>query len=109
MFEHQDAKTKISDVTLNGTATISPKQLRAGKHERGQSLVEFALSAAVLLLVFSGTVDLGRAFFTRIMLDSIVSEGTHWIVAYPGCLKYGVAQNSTVSSNVLINCAGTNS
>src|SRR5258705_6276050 len=88
-----------------GKRSVLP--LRRGA--RGQSLIEFALSITVLVLVFSDAVDLGRAFFTRINLDSTIGEGAHWAAAYPGCLKYGVDQNPTTSSNVDIHCAGTNS
>src|SRR4051812_9056031 len=77
--------------------------------QRGQSLVEFALSISVLVLVFSGAVDLGRAFFIRINMDSMVGEGLHWAAAYPGCLRYGVVKNELLSPGVPKYCRGTNS
>src|SRR5262245_32908039 len=86
------------------------KQQRTWRNlQRGQSLMEFALSVTVLVLVFCGAVDLGRAFYTRLMLVSAIGEGAHWSAAYPGCLTYGVAQNDTGSSNVDPKCQGTNS
>src|SRR4051794_6141639 len=75
--------------------------------KRGQSLVEFALSLTVIILIFSGAIDLGRAFFTRIMLDSVVSEGAHWAAAYPGCLQYGTDWNAYDAPNVPDPCKGT--
>jgi hypothetical protein len=78
--------------------------------QRGQSLMEFALSVSILILVFSGVIDLGRAFFTRITLESAVSEGAHWMAAYPGCVAYGAAFGD--GSNVRHappECKGTNS
>ena len=43
--------------------------------ERGQSLVEMAMSLVILLLLVGGVVDLGRAFFTFMALRDSVQEG----------------------------------
>jgi Flp pilus assembly protein TadG len=43
--------------------------------ERGQSLVELALSLPLLLLILLGTVDLGRAFFDYVELRNAAREG----------------------------------
>jgi hypothetical protein len=43
--------------------------------ERGQSLVEFAVTLAFLLVLLAGTVDAGRAFFTFMALRDAVQEG----------------------------------
>jgi hypothetical protein len=90
-------------------AILQKRRSRWQKLRSGQSMVEFALSVTVLILIFSGAVDLGRAFFTRISMDSAISEAIHWAAAYPGCLTYGVAQNVQGTSNVPINCVGNNS
>jgi hypothetical protein len=45
------------------------------KREKGQSLTELAISMAVILLLLSGLVDLGRAFFTYMALRESVQEG----------------------------------
>ncbi len=88
--------------------TGSPSSRRpAGR--RGQSLVEVALSLSILILVFSGAVDLGRAFFIRIMLESAISEGANWSTAYPGCLRFGSAFTDSVIPGGDNTCAGTNS
>jgi hypothetical protein len=44
-------------------------------HEKGQSLVEFAFSLVILLILISGIVDLGRAFFTYMALHDAAQEG----------------------------------
>src|SRR5260221_1187338 len=93
------------------TPTTQAKLSRIqSKFRRGQSMTEFALSITFLILAFSGAIDLGRAFYTRIILDSAVSEGAHWVAAYPGCVVYGAAFGD--ESNVVNappNCQGTNS
>ncbi len=56
------------------------------KMSRGQSLVEFALSVPFLILIFCGVVDLGRAYFSWVQLQSAITEGTHWAATYPSCI-----------------------
>jgi Flp pilus assembly protein TadG len=45
------------------------------KHQRGQSLVEFALSSVVLLLLVGGLVDIGRAIALSETLANAAREG----------------------------------
>jgi len=44
-------------------------------NDEGQSLVEFAATLVVLLILLAGTVDTGRAFFTYMALRDSVQEG----------------------------------
>ena len=43
--------------------------------QRGQSMVEFALSSVVLLLLVGGLVDIGRAVSVQEVLSSAAREG----------------------------------
>lgn len=43
--------------------------------QRGQSLIEMAVSMVVLLILLGGIVDLGRAFFSYMALRDAVQEG----------------------------------
>jgi hypothetical protein len=43
--------------------------------ERGQSLVELALSFTILLMLLAGAIDFGRAFFTWVSLRDAAQEG----------------------------------
>ena len=45
------------------------------RSERGQSLVELALVLPLLILLLAGTVDLGRAFFSYIVITNAAQEG----------------------------------
>jgi Flp pilus assembly protein TadG len=45
------------------------------KRQRGQSLVEFAISSLVLLLLAMGLIDLSRAFYFAIALQGAAREG----------------------------------
>ncbi len=48
------------------------------KHEQGQSLVEMAVSLVLLLLLLSGAVEFGMAFFQYIQLRDAVQEGAFY-------------------------------
>jgi uncharacterized repeat protein (TIGR01451 family) len=66
-----------------------------------------AISLVILVMVVMGAIDLGRAFFTSVAMNSIISEGANWGAAYPGCIPS--ANNTTDASQVLAGCRGTNS
>lgn len=51
--------------------------------EQGQSLVEFGVSVVILLILVSGVIDLGRAFFTLITLHDAVQEGVTYAQICP--------------------------
>jgi Flp pilus assembly protein TadG len=48
---------------------------RPRRFQRGQSLVEFAISSIVLLLLMMGLLDLSRAFYFAINLQGAAREG----------------------------------
>lgn len=50
---------------------------------QGQTLVEFAVSIAVLVLLLLGLVELGRYVFTLSTLTHAVREGTRYAIANP--------------------------
>jgi Flp pilus assembly protein TadG len=50
-------------------------QPRGQRRQRGQSLVEFAISSIVLLLLMMGLLDLSRAFYFAVNLDGAAREG----------------------------------
>ena len=43
--------------------------------ERGQSMVELALTITFLMALLAGTIDLGRAFFTWLAMRDAAQEG----------------------------------
>src|SRR5260221_5274407 len=100
---------KMSEPLARTVKSRKRSALNNCRHQRGQSLVEFAWTLPVLLLIVSGAVDLGRAYFTTVLIDSVVSEGLHYAAAYGGCLQYGVASDETSNSTVPIYCQGGNS
>jgi hypothetical protein len=51
--------------------------------ERGQSMVELALSITILMMLLAGTIDFGRAFFTWLTLRDAAQEGASYGSIYP--------------------------
>ncbi len=52
---------------------------------RGQALVELALVTPILLLLFAGAADLGRAFYGYIAIENAAKEGVLYGARYPLC------------------------
>jgi Flp pilus assembly protein TadG len=61
--------------------------IKARKSERGQSLVEMALTLPILLLILSGLIDLGRVYFTYVALEDVVGEAALYLSINPDCIK----------------------
>ena len=55
------------------------------ERERGQSLVEMALGLIIVVTLFSGLVDLGRAYFALIAMEDAAGEAVMFLSAMPGC------------------------
>jgi hypothetical protein len=60
-------------------------RIRGQNRSRGQSLVEFALVVPILLLVFAGAADLGRAFYAYVAIENGVKEGAFYGARAPLC------------------------
>ena len=54
------------------------------RFEQGQGLVEFAFVATLLLVLFVGLIDLGRALFAYMALRDAAQEGATYGSIYPG-------------------------
>lgn len=55
------------------------KNILLPKHnERGQSMVELALTVSILMVLLAGTIDLGRAFFTWLAMRDAAQEGASY-------------------------------
>lgn len=53
------------------------------KKEKGQALLEFAVSLVVLLIILSGVLDLGRLFFYYIAMRDAAQEGVVYAIVNP--------------------------
>jgi Flp pilus assembly protein TadG len=77
---------------------------RSRSAQKGQSLVELALSMTVMLILLGGIVDLGRAFFTFMALRDAVQEGAMYGSLHPTStveIKNQVRDSSSLVSNMI--------
>jgi len=51
--------------------------------ERGQSLVELAISLIILMFLLAGVIDLGRAFFAFMSMRDAAQEGAAYGAMFP--------------------------
>jgi hypothetical protein len=54
---------------------------------RGQSLVEFALAATVLLILLTGVLDLGRMYMAWVAIQDAAGEGALYAAMNPRCIS----------------------
>lgn len=58
---------------------------RRERLERGQSLVEMAVGFVLLLIIVSGLLDVGRAYFTYIAMEDGAGEAALYLSIDPQC------------------------
>lgn len=76
------------------------------QNQRGQSLVELAISFTVLLILLGGAIDLGRAFFAYIAVRDAAQEGATYGALHPAD-TIGVEQRVRHSASGPINLTST--
>lgn len=69
-------------------------KFKTGKRQKGQSLVEFSVSMVLLLILLTGVVDFGWAFFTLVSLNDAAQEGAAYAAICP-------AQTTNIRTRVL--------
>ncbi|MFM8322002.1 MAG: TadE family protein [Chloroflexota bacterium] len=75
-------------------------------HEKGQSLVEFAISLVMLLVLLAGAVDGGRALFTYLAMRDAAQEGATFASINPASTS-AIEQRVRNSSNLLSSLGGS--
>jgi len=63
--------------------TVAKHKSSWRRSEQGQSLVEFAAGVVVLVIIVSGVLDLGRAFFTFVAIENGAGEGAIFASYHP--------------------------
>jgi Flp pilus assembly protein TadG len=69
------SKSSYSAKSVSSSKSACSSKNAFSKNERGQSLVELALSMSFMLILLAGVMDFGRAFFTYIALRDAAQEG----------------------------------
>ncbi len=91
---------------------VQAKIRRRTRLNSGQSLVEMALSITFLVLMFSGAVDLGRAYFVQVALNNAIGEAAHYASIFPPCAKSTYLNELALDStdpSPAPKCTGSNS
>lgn len=100
--------------------TSEPRERRAAPADRstrgGQSLIEMAFAAPVLLLILLGTIDLGRMFFDYVDLRSATTEAATYASRNPtdtagitaAAASSGIPAGATVSVSTAGACTTNN-
>lgn len=70
------------------------KRLTDRRRSRAQSLVEFALVTPILLLIFAGLADFGRAFYAYVAIENAAKEGALYGSRAPLCDDAGAGSCS---------------
>jgi Flp pilus assembly protein TadG len=71
-----------------------------GRSRCGQSLVEFTLLLPLLLVLIVSTIELGRLFFTKIVITNAARESAYYLTMNPSDFDSGTgtAPNSTFAA-----------
>src|SRR5512140_1280975 len=56
---------------------------KSARRERGQSMVELALSLTAMLFIIVGVLDLGRMYMTYVALQNAAGEGALYAAIHP--------------------------
>jgi len=89
---------RIKDIEISKINSHADRKKAYRHSQNGQSLVEFAVGAVILLLLLAGIVDLGRAFFVFIALRDAAQEGAVYGSVCPQD-KDAIIQHVKSSSN----------
>src|SRR3989475_3847695 len=79
---------------FNSTVPVKGR-VGLGRRQGGQSLVEFAISSIVLLLLMMGLLDLSRAFYFAVNLQGAAREGA----------RHGAWFNTAARANLFLDDA----
>jgi hypothetical protein len=79
---------------------MKSKYLKRPQLERGQSLVEVAISLSFLMILLSGLLDLGRLWYIYLALEDAAGEAALYLSLDPFCIdEDDVRPDSSVCSD----------
>ncbi len=78
------------------------------RQSRGQSLVEFALLIPVLMFVLAGVLDLGRAYYSYVMITNAAREGASYGASNPTNIGSDCTTPGTIKFAACQEAAGSN-
>lgn len=85
------------------TPTVAPRQALKRGREQGQTLVEFALTLTITLMLILGLIDFSRAVYTASVVQWAAQQG-----ARTGTVDLGQVQEAVESRLSLLDLANLN-
>jgi Flp pilus assembly protein TadG len=70
--------------------------------ETGQSLVEFALVALLIMIILAGVLDLGRAYFAYVALQDAAGEGAAYGAVHPTRIDHTSVPGESADPNNIV-------
>jgi len=104
----KSSEERVMTTTYSPAKNVSSKSAYSSKSERGQSLVELALSMSFMLILLAGVMDFGRAFFTYIALRDAAQEGALY-ASYSPLDCDGILQRIHETSNTPVDLSSVTS
>ncbi len=77
--------TPVTAKGYRSMLTFDRKKFTTRAAERGQSLVEFTFGLMAMLMIVSGLLDIGRAYFTFVALEDAAGEAALFLAINPYC------------------------
>ncbi len=78
-----------------------PWVFQAKATERGQALVEFAISSMFLLLLLAGAIDFGMSYADRLEVANAARVGARWASLHSGDVNHGWTNASNPAENTI--------
>jgi Flp pilus assembly protein TadG len=82
------------------TVRTGARSKTRGRRQRGSTLVEQAIILPVLLAIFFGVIDMGRALYSYSFVSYIAREATRWASVRSTPLNLGPISNAEVTTFV---------
>jgi Flp pilus assembly protein TadG len=80
---------------------VTPCLFQCPPAQRGQALVEFAISSTFLLLLLAGAIDFGMSYADRLEVANAARVGARWASLHSGDVKHGWANVSNPAENTI--------
>jgi Flp pilus assembly protein TadG len=105
----KDAKVQQSHPNVAGQARAR-RRLPSWSGGRGQSLVELALIAPVLIVLMLGVIDFGRVYFAHVAVTNAAQNGAAYAAqnAINAADTVGIKAAATGDTGQLLHTSGTN-
>lgn len=95
--------TPVTAKGYRSMLTFDRKKFTTRAAERGQSLVEFTFGLMAMLMIVSGLLDIGRAYFTFVALEDAAGEAALFLAINPHCASDGELGGEPVADNLIGN------